>query len=299
MHYVGHRYLLSSFLERALFGVNALRERRDRVDHVDLGLDCITIVPDLQPRVAGLDEGHVRALQEASEGWPSLAVVQRGNAVVLVDGFHRFAAAQNLGLSRVPVRIVPLPPDGDLHALAFALNAVHGRPLSLTDRRAEAARLLSQHPEVSNMEIARRAGLSPTTIAAIRERLEQADTITPAPERLGVDGTRYPVSPARPERAPGVLPAPGFGEVVGGAMGRVFTSTERCQQRQIVIYLRRLAVALEDQAQLSGWEEADDAAEACRLVLGDEDAAALAERLSQTCERVLAVADALGYGEAA
>lgn len=266
------------------------------MDHVDVDLNRITIVTGLQPRVAGLDEGHVRALQEASEGWPPLTVVQQGNAVVLVDGFHRFAAAQNLGLARVPVRILATPPDGDLHALAFALNAVHGRPLSLADRRAEAERLLRGRPEASNMEVSRRAGLSPTTVAAVRSRLEDQDAIAPATERIGADGTRYPAIPSAAQRPAGRLPDPGLGELVGGAVGRLFTSVERRQQRQIALYLRRLAVALEDQGELVGWEEPDAAADACRLVLGEADAAELAGRLGQACERVLTVADALGYG---
>lgn len=265
-------------------------------DTSDLPLDRIVIVPDLQPRVAGLDEGHVRALEDAAGNWPPLVAVQQGTHYVLVDGLHRYAAAQNLGLANVPVRVVPPPADGDLHALAFALNVVHGRPLSLADRRAEAARLLSLQPEVSNMEVARRAGLSPTTVAAVRAQLEDQAAIAPASERIGADGTRYPAIPSTPPRPAGRLPDPGLGELVGGAVGRLFTSAERRQQRQIAQYLRRLAVALEDQAELTDWEEPDDAASACRLVLGAEDAADLAERLGRACERVLAVADALGYG---
>ncbi|MDP9359375.1 MAG: ParB/RepB/Spo0J family partition protein [Chloroflexota bacterium] len=264
---------------------------------MELPITTITVLSDLQPRVAGLDEAHVLALQEASEGWPPLAVVQQGNAYVLVDGFHRFAAAQNLGLARVPARLLPLPADGDLKGLAFALNAVHGRPLSLADRRAEAERLLREWPVVSNLEVSRRAGLAPTTIATIRARLEEAAAIEAAPERIGADGTRYPVSTARSLRAPGVLPDEGLGERVSGAVGRVFTSEERRQQRQVASYFKRLAVALEDGDDLPGWETAPDAAEACRLVLGEEEAADLGERLGRTSRNVLDVAVALGYAD--
>lgn len=267
------------------------------MDHADMDLDSITVVPDLQPRVTGLDEGHVRALQEASESWPPLVVVQQAHGFVLVDGYHRFAAAQNLGRTTVPVRVTPPPTDGDLHALAFALNAVHGRPLSLTDRRAEAERVLRQQPEVSNMEVSRRAGLSPTTIAAIRTRLEEEATIGPAPERLGADGTRYPAIPSQPERSTGTLPEEGFGTLVGQTVGRLFTSDERRQQRQVVSYFRRLGVALEDGDDFAGWNTADDAAEACALVLGEAAAAELGERLGRTSRNVLDVALALGYAD--
>jgi hypothetical protein len=266
-------------------------------DTYDLPLHRLVIIPDLQPRVAGLDEGHIRALEDAAGNWPTLVAVQQENAMVLVDGFHRLAAAQNLGLATVPVRVVPPPPDGDLHALAFSLNAIHGRPLGLPDRRAEAVRLLRQRPEVSNMEIGRRAGLSPTTIAAIRTRLEEEAAITPAPERVGADGTRYPAVPSRPERSAGELPEPGFGDLVGQTVGRLFTSEERRHQRQVTSYFKRLAVALEDGDDLAGWETPQEAAEACRLVLGEDAAADLRERLGRTSANVYDVARALGYAD--
>lgn len=266
----------------------------------DLSLDRIVIVPDLQPRVAGLDEAHIRALEDAVASWPPLVAVAppSGGRPVLADGYHRVAAAQNLGLATVPVRIVPMPADGDLHALAFALNAAHGRHLTLTDRRAFAERSLRQRPEVSNMEVARRAGLSPTTVATIRERLEADAAITPAPERVGVDGSHYSVGATRSPRPPGALPESGLGELVSNAVGRLLTSEERRQQRKIAQYLRRLVVALEDGDTLEGWDTAEAAADACRLVLGDAAAADLGERLGRMSRTVLNVALALGYDEA-
>lgn len=143
----------------------------------ELSITAITIDTALQPRVDGIDPGHVRILEAVPESWAPLVAVMADGQYMLVDGFHRYAAAQNLGLETVTVDIADMPPDGDLAALAFALNAKHGRPLSLTDRRAEAERLLRAHPEVSNLEVSRRVGLSPTTVAAIRTRLEEADAI--------------------------------------------------------------------------------------------------------------------------
>ncbi len=262
-----------------------------------LELAQITIDPEMQRRVEGIDPDHIRALEAVAEAWPPLLVVQYNGSLVLVDGFHRYAAAQNLGLTTVPVEIRDMPEDGDLKALAFALNAAHGRPLTLTDRRAEAERLLRARPEVSNLEVSRRAGLAPTTIATIRARLEELAAIDPMPERLGIDGTRYPVGPERSSRSPGVLPDASLGERFSGAVGRVFTSGERREQRQLTSYFRRLAVALEDSDDLTGWTTDEDAAEACVLVLGQDVAAELAERLGRPCRNVLNVAIALGYAD--
>lgn len=113
-----------------------------------LKMDRILVDPALQPRVGGLDAAHIAALKENPEAWPPLVVVERGG-YLLVDGFHRYAAAQNVGLETVPVEVREMPADGDLHALAFALNAAHGRPLTLADRRGEAERLLGADATVS------------------------------------------------------------------------------------------------------------------------------------------------------
>lgn len=116
---------------------------------LEVALARVVVDPDLQPRVGGLDSDHVAALQENPEAWSPLVVVDDGG-YLLVDGFHRFAAAQNLGLQSVRVEVCEAPNDGDLRALAFALNATHGRPLTLADRRAEAERRLQAEPAVSN-----------------------------------------------------------------------------------------------------------------------------------------------------
>lgn len=263
----------------------------------DLRLDRIAVDPSLQPRVKGLDADHVRALQEAPESWPPLLVVQRGSQYLLVDGFHRLAAAQNLGLDTVSVRVVVAPADGDLHALAFSFNAAHGRPLSLADRRAFAERILRREPHLADREIGRRCGLSSNTIGVIRERLEDAAQIEQTSERVGRGGYVYAVGTNEEKRQPGELPEAGFEEAVGDGVSGIFTSSERKQQRRVTRYLQKLATALEDQYDLEGWESANDAAEACRLVLGEESAGELAHRLGDGAYNVLQAAISLGYEE--
>jgi hypothetical protein len=264
---------------------------------VHLRVDQITIDPTLQPRVKGIDPDHVRALEAAQEFWPPLVVVNTGRHVVLVDGYHRYAAAQNLGLRTVPVEIGMPPPDGDLHALAFTLNAAHGRPLSLTDRRQEAMRLLQVHPEWADREVGRRCGLAQPTVAKLRADLETSAQIEQTDIRVGRGGYTYTVGTNAKQRPAGTLPDAGLGERLGGAVGRLFTPDERRQQRQIASYFKRLAVALEDGDDLDGWTTDEDAAAACRLVLGADPAAELGERLGRPARNVLNVAIALGHAD--
>lgn len=156
----------------------------------------VTADPAFQPRTDGLDLSHVQTLETVPDAWPPLRVVQDGDRFILVDGFHRFAAAQNLGLETLPVEILDRPADGDLFSLAFALNAAHGRPLNLSDRRAFSARLLRASPEMSDREIGRRAGLAQPTVAKVRRDLEASDDIAPVESRVGRDGRSYRASPA-------------------------------------------------------------------------------------------------------
>jgi len=262
------------------------------MNHQSIALSQIIPDPALQPRVGGLDLDHVKALEGVAEAWPPLKVVQRGGSFILVDGFHRFAAAQNLGLETISAEILMPPEDGDLLGLAFALNAVHGRPLTLSDRRAFAARLLKAHPDWSEREIARRAGLVQPTVGKIRQELEAQAAITPTDNRVGRDGRSYAVPPKGHGKTPEAYQT---GPTLLERIGDAFTPAERRNQREIARYLQKLADALEDQDKLTGFESIDSAADACRAVLGTEAARELADQLGWSAENILKIAETLGY----
>jgi ParB-like chromosome segregation protein Spo0J len=246
-------------------------------DHGALDLPVVSIVvdPSLQPRVGGLDLEHVSLLADNPEVWEPSSVVIVDGQHILVDGFHRYAAAQNLGLTSVQVRIVPVPEDGDLRALAFNLNAGQlGRPLSLSDRRAFAAHLLRKHPEWGERRIAEQVGLRQPTVKKVREQLEASAQIEQTTKRIGRSGYTYTVSPAE-TRKPGELPPSSVLETIKQGL----SARERREQRAVASYLERLAVALEDGLNLAAWDTEEEAAEACRAVLGPEKAQALGKRL--------------------
>lgn len=262
-----------------------------------LRLDQIIIDPALQPRVEGIDLDYVRALEDVLDAVPPIRVVERDGQKIMVDGFQRVAAFQNQKVMTVPVEVVPAPADGDLRALAFALNAKHGRPLTLTDRRQEALRLLQLHPDWADREIGRRCVLAQPTVAKLRMDLETSAQIEQTDVRIGRGGYTYTVGTNTKQRPAGELPTEGIGDRVGDAVGRVFTSAERRQHRKLASYFKRLAVALEDGDELDGWATNEEAADACRLVLGGDQAALLGHRLGRTSRNVLNVAISLGYDD--
>lgn len=254
-----------------------------------IALSKITCQPDLQPRVEGLDTNHVREIEANPGAWPPLKVVQQGGHHTLVDGFHRYAAAQNLGLAEISVEVLQPPPDGDLVSLAFALNATHGKPLTLSDRRAFAARLLREHADLSDREIGRRAGLVQPTIAKIRYELEQQAAIAPAETRKGRDGRSYPARPEPSKR----IPITAVITSMAATFERLATPAERMAQREASRYLVHLADLLQQGEDLTGLVSVDAAVAACRDVLGEEKSAELGSRLQAPARTIIAIADAL------
>ncbi len=250
-------------------------------------LNEISVDHHLQPRTSGIDPDHVLELEAVAEHWPPLRVVKRGDGYLLMDGFHRFAAAQNLGLDKIFVEVLEQPTDGDLYALAFALNAAHGQPLTLSDRRAFAARLLRTHSDWSDREIGRRCGLTQPTVAKVRQELEQEAHIPVSTTRVGRDGRSYPATPQKANDKP-------ESPIDWGGLGDI-SSKDRTNQRRMVRYFEKLVEVLEEQDTLEGFESFEDAAQACRLVLGDEKASELAESLGWSSRNILEVAISLGY----
>jgi ParB-like chromosome segregation protein Spo0J len=141
------------------------------------------------PRSAGENGEHIRVLAESQADLPPI-VVQRGTNRV-IDGVHRVRAARLRGQEAIRARWF----DGDdasAFVLAVRLNVRHGLPLSLADRKAAGTRILCEQEGWSNRAIASAVGLSPKTIAALREAIGRPG----GQARLGRDGRVRPVSTA-------------------------------------------------------------------------------------------------------
>jgi ParB-like chromosome segregation protein Spo0J len=154
------------------------------------------------PRHGVLNEDHIVRLVATPEAWPPL-VVQRSTMRV-VDGNHRLAAARRLGLVSLPVTFLDAG-DDDAVVEAIRLNAHHGLPLTLAERRDAARELLRLHPFWSDRSIAKAAGLSAGTVSQLRSAIllqgsagkgweKTKDGMKPA-RRTGLDGRSRPVDP--------------------------------------------------------------------------------------------------------
>ena len=126
-----------------------------RIEHVKIG--TFTLRP--------VDEKHVKCLAAVIDALPPIEV-QRCS-MMLVDGLHRLTVFRRAKRAVVPVTWF----DGDYESAvvrAIEVNVMHGRPLSLRERRLAAMRLVRECPERSDRSIAAVCGLDHKTVGALR-----------------------------------------------------------------------------------------------------------------------------------
>ena len=150
-----------------------------------LALDRIDWKADDNPRDGSVDETRFAELQESDPTlWPPIVVALEGNDRYRgIDGYARWTAAKTLGVAELPAVVEILP--GDIRSRAFELNQ-HGWPLRTRERRAQAVYLHQRYPEFSDREIARRCGLSPTTVASATVQNGQQEVQDNADSRRGL-----------------------------------------------------------------------------------------------------------------
>lgn len=236
-----------------------------------LPIGAIVIDDRLQPRSDGLSDEHVASLMETPETWPPIVVARCNGGLFLIDGFHRHEAARHLGLSELAATIYDPREGTDLFNVAFRLNAKHGRPLTLRDRKAYALTLIRAFPDLADREIGRRTGLHHETVGALRVQRLRA---------------------AIPGRKPGELPA----DV--GSLDRIrFGKKATKEQKAIAGYIARLTIAMDDpyeeDSTLEAWpDDPAEIARACILAMGTERATNTLRNLDADARNILDVTQA-------
>jgi ParB-like chromosome segregation protein Spo0J len=223
------------------------------------------------PRLAGEDPEHIRMLADSSAALPPI-VVRRSNMQV-IDGMHRVRAALLRGKAEIAVRFF----EGDDDAafvLAVRANVRHGLPLSLTDRRAAAERIIGSYPHWSDRRIAAVVGLSPKTVSSTRRR-GTAPGIGQLQRRLGSDGRLRPVSGVDGRRAAAEFleknPNASLREVVEAAKISLSTASD------VRARLRRGESPVSQRTRINSQKERNSSSAAHRD--SDVDPSALVEKL--------------------
>ncbi|MFF1715880.1 ParB/RepB/Spo0J family partition protein [Streptomyces sp. NPDC058268] len=146
-----------------------------------------SLLPGDSPRVAGENLEHVQLLATTRDLPPILVHM---STMRVIDGMHRLRAAQLRGDETISVTFFE-GDDREAFLLSVNANIKHGLPLSPADREGAALRILTEHRHWSDRAVASAAGLSPTTVSAIRQR--SFEPVEPGSGRVGRDGRVRPV----------------------------------------------------------------------------------------------------------
>jgi hypothetical protein len=143
---------------------------------------------------------HIRVLARTNVRMPPI-IVHR-HTMCVIDGVQRVRAAELNGRDHIEAQFF----DGDEHdafVLAVEANTANGLPLSVADRKAAAARIITTHPARSDRWIALVSGLTASTVGEIR----RCSTVDGARSntRIGRDGRRRPLDSSDGRRLAGEL----------------------------------------------------------------------------------------------
>jgi ParB-like chromosome segregation protein Spo0J len=170
-----------------------------------------SLLPADSPRFEHVDLDHAQALSSVDATLPPIVVHRQTMRVV--DGTHRLRAARLRGEKVIAVQFFD-GTDRDAFLLAVASNIQHGLPLTMSERRSAATRIIRSHPEMSDRSIAAIAGLAAKTIAGVRAGTQDAAVVS---ARVGRDGRTRPLNAAEGRRLAGHL----FAAEPGASLRRV------------------------------------------------------------------------------
>ncbi|GAA4445479.1 ParB N-terminal domain-containing protein [Novipirellula rosea] len=153
----------------------------DNESAIDVAVEAIVVDAALQARVQ-LDESTVaeyasvasQAIQDG-KSWPFPPLVCVGN--LLVDGFHRLAAAKRIGIRCIPA-LIRQGNHEDAIRFAVAANSQHGLRRSRADVQRAIQLAWGAWPDLSAREIARRVQCSPQTVINLRNRSKAGNPVS-------------------------------------------------------------------------------------------------------------------------
>jgi hypothetical protein len=161
-----------------------------------LALSDIVVDEDLQPRVTtDHNVSHEYGLAMArGDVFPPVDVFFDGADYWLADGFHRYYAAEALGLAEIDCT-VHIGTREDALWFSCAANAKNGFHRNENDLQLVAERAL-RHPKAageSDGVVSAHIGCSPSVVCRVRQRLIAGSSLTNLPSRVGKNGVEQVV----------------------------------------------------------------------------------------------------------
>jgi hypothetical protein len=132
-----------------------------------------TGIPLAEKAQRQLMQKHVESLAESDEGsWPPILITKTDMGYVVVDGYHRVEAIRLKKKQEIRAEVRTF--DSPAHVLeeAFKLNMTHGLRAGIDSRSNYAWFLHVTYPDMEQIEIARRAGISQPVVSRAIKREE-------------------------------------------------------------------------------------------------------------------------------
>lgn len=136
-------------------------------------------------------ETYADAMAEGAD-FPPLELFDTGDGkLVLVDGWHRYYAAQQNGFVDYPA-VIHKGTRSEALAFALSANKAHGLRYTPADKRRAIELALAQWPGMSNNSIAEYIGCSGMTVSKVREERATGSQSGNLKTVTGKDGKQYP-----------------------------------------------------------------------------------------------------------
>lgn len=157
-----------------------------------LKLGEIKLNKELTPR-EGINKSIVNIYENSFNDLPPIDVfwIEGKDGWWLVDGWHRYEAAKNLGKKQIEVNEHQGTFD-DAKEFSFDSNLKHGQPLTLNERKEAAKLKLIRHTERSDNWTGEDCGIADHTVRRLREDLEANFEISKLDKFKGRDGKWRP-----------------------------------------------------------------------------------------------------------
>ena len=153
-----------------------------------LKLGEIKLNKELTPR-EGINKSIVNIYENSFNDLPPIDVfwIEGKDGWWLVDGWHRYEAAKNLGQKQIEANEYQGTFD-DAKEFSFDANLKHGQPLTLNERKEAAKLKLIRHTERSDNWTGEDCGIADHTVRRLREDLEANFEISKLDKFKGRDG---------------------------------------------------------------------------------------------------------------
>ena len=150
----------------------------DREDHLSLPPSDLLSLEEAGIRggafaMRTLNAAHLERLSLSDPSrWPDVLVTRSTRGYVLIDGYHRREDARLRPLAHLLATCRPFAHDNEVVEAAFRANLRHGLPASAENRSDYAFWLHVTYPEMEQEEIARRVGVTQSTVSKAIARRE-------------------------------------------------------------------------------------------------------------------------------